>query len=300
MGNTPQHDPDEAIRLLAEKLRDQRRALEDRAPDEVRSALRQTLDAAFKGLGESEVGNRLERLRAHLVEEARSREHRLGELQAECQRLSEEKDALARELERAREGRPAAPAESSPGAVFDRYRDALQRAMKGEEDSTVEKTLSGSEVRLFRLTLELLRFALNFETSINNLIATLQLGPGGDTRYIKHQKKLVEQRFRACLEDREGSVVALKGALERTAGFIVALHEAHDRAVRRGVPALLSKVNPQPIFEQTPGFGMAKYKDAWKSLSEAHDDLKGMPPSDVWESFFDQYFKERLSEYLQS
>ena len=304
--NPPQTD--DAVRTLADRLKTQRRSLDSRSEDEVRDALAVTIDAALEGLGEREGADLLERLREHLVAEARERDQRLAAAEAEIRRLQADSQRLTKERDEAR-SRPPAPGSgaassvsvsaSSPG--LDNLRDMLRKAAEGQDVPAEVPGLTSQDARLFRLTSALLQFALNFETGVNNLMMQIQVGQGGDTRLHKHRDRVIKERFRACLEDRQGSVQALKEALERNSLFLPTLSRGFETALRRGVPAILAELDPLALAEKNPArFGETDFKKAWKMFGDIHAELSALPPADLWERFFDRWFKEQLAEYLKS
>jgi hypothetical protein len=301
--NPPQTD--DPVRTLADRLKNQRRSLDSRSEEEVRDALTVTLDAALEGLGEREGADLLERLRDHLVADARERDQRLAAAEAEIRRLQSDSARLAKERDEARSRPPAAGAAStasvsasSPG--LDNLREMLRRAAEGQDLPSDVPGLSPADARLFRLTSALLQFALNFEKGVNDLMMQIQVGQGGDTRLHKHREKVIKERFRACLEDRQGSVHALKEALERNSLFLPTLARGFETALRRGVPAILAEIDPLTLAEKNPArFGETDFKKAWKMFGDIHAELSALPPADLWERFFDRWFKEQLAEYLK-
>jgi hypothetical protein len=298
---------DDTTRALIEKLKTVRQSCEDRPENEIREILRQALRAELRGLSEVEAGRRLDGAREHLVNEARQRERRLESLEADLRRLASEhadlraeRDRLAEENARLKTA-PRGPAGASGGGEsLARIRDGLTKIAHGQEVTAESIGLPASEERLFRLIRELLSFALNYETGVHDLLQEIEVGAGMGTLLRKQQKKIIEQRFVSCLEDEQGSVQALKDALDRNSSFLLRLHEAYTVAVKQGTRSLLNEFDPQPILDECKGaLGIINFEKAWRSFSGRQSDLSSLPPDDMWEQFFQETFKKKLADYLE-
>jgi hypothetical protein len=299
---------DAATRVFVEKLKAVRQACEGHQDDELRETLRQALRAELSGLSEVEVGRRLDLARDYLVGEARQREQALQRLEVEVRRLASDSEALRAERDRLAEENArlrAAPGHAAgrPGLdeTIAKMRDGLHLLTQGKEVTPESIGLPQSEGRLFRLVGELLLFALNYETGVHALLQEIDVGPGMGTVLRKKQKRIIEDRFRACLDNREGSIQALQEALTKNSRFLLELNEAYTTAVRQGVQSLLNDLDPQPILDENKGaLGMINFEKAWRAFSNRHSDLGSLPPADVWERFFQETFKKKLADYLET
>lgn len=293
---------DEDARRFAEKLKSVRQACDGRPEDEMRETIRQAIQAELAAVPDSPAGPRLERVRRYLVQEARRREERLGVLEAELHRLQAEFEKVRAERDRfASAGAGSRPPGGAPagglGQSSNAFRAGLLKVAQGQQVAPESIGLPQSEVRLFQLFAELLRFALNYEKGVLDLLQEIQVGPGMATKVINKQKKLIEERFLSCLKDEAGSIQALQEALLRNSSFLIRLHEAYSSAVKHGVETLLREIDPQAIVAQTRGMGNPQ--KWWSSYIAHHSDLSSLPAEDAWERFFNEAFRRRLSDYLE-
>lgn len=297
---------DESIRIFVEKLKSARRAGAGRPEDEVREALRQLVRAELGGLTEVEAGRRLDRAREWLVGEARRREERIETLEAEVGRLAAQAESLRAERDRLLEDRarpqstPGAVAGGAPGGSLDKMREVLLLTTQNPDANPDALGLPPAETRLFRLIRELLLFALNFETGVHDLVQRIQVMRfGQNSIMVKQQKKIIRDRFRACLDNKEGSVQALKEALDRNKSFLIALYEAYNAAIQQGSRAMLDQLDPQTILDETKGMLLDRFEKAWRTFSNRHADLSSLPEGDLWEQFFDAPFKQKMSGHIE-
>jgi hypothetical protein len=287
---------------LIEKLKSVRAAHAAGPPEALREALRHAIQETLGGLPMEESGRRLEQVRAQIVAEARQREERAERLEAEMGRLTSEVASLRAERDRlASENARLASAGPAPAAggadLLEKFREGLRKMAKGEQVTPESLGLPSSEARFFRLTQELLGFALRVEFGVQGLLADVGVVRGMDTRIMKRLDQLIRDRFRACLDNQKGSIQALQETLKRNSKFLLDLNDAYAAAIRQGVPALLGEMDPQPILENNAGrFGMTNYEGAWRELSTRQNDLSAMTPRDTWERFFQKPFQEKLGE----
>ncbi len=296
-------DSDETARLL-ETLKAVRAAHGSDPPDVLREALRYAIRESVDDLPGEEAGLRLEGVRERLVGEAREREQRAERLEAEVHRLESEVESLHAERERLAaenhelRARPAGGTTGEPGGghTLDTIREGLRQTALGNAAAPESLHLSASEARFFRLVQELLGFALRVEQAALDLRSGLGI-VAGDTRVIRRLKKLIPDRFRACLNDEEGSVKALQESLAKNATFLYVLNEAYISSVKKGVPAMLGRMDPQPLQEKYLARFMKNYEGAWNELTTIQSDLAGLAPKDLWDMFFHKPFLEKLSEW---
>ena len=262
--------------------------------------------AEIRDLPEAEAARLLDGARDYLIGEARRSEERLqtlesdaGRLSAQVESLRAERDRLAEENRRLKAAPPAAASGPQDGALL-KIRDALVQITQKREVPSESLGLQPAEARFFRLIRELLLFALNFETGVHDLIQQIQVMRfGPNSIMLKQQKKIIVNRFRACLDNEPGSVVALKEALDRNKAFLMTLNDAYNAAIRDGARSLLDQIEPQTIMEQTKGGLLDKFEKAWKEFSDRHADLSTRPESDLWEQFFGPPFNQKLQDYLE-
>jgi predicted component of type VI protein secretion system len=121
-----------------------------------------------------------------------------------------------------------------------------------------------------------------------------------DTQQIKGMKEEVRDRFRSCLEDREGSVAALQAALEKKKSFLIDLNQAYQSSLYEGTREMLGQLDPQPIAEahRKPIIGV-DHGEAWKALGRVQNDLASASRNEMWERFFFEPFRSRLSRHLE-
>ena len=292
---------DETRRLVT-KMRQVRRQIEGQPAGQRRAALIQALQEELAGLSEADAGRRIEMAREQLVGEARDRETTMEGLQAEVARLKSEvevikaaREVLARENQQLRKSLDAGEGQGG-GALLDKFRTGLKRIADGDEVTPDQIGLPPSEARLFRLAQELLGFALKIEFSVQSLLADFGVMKGADTRIIKGMGKLIRNRFHACLENKQGSIAALREGLDKNLRFLLQLNDAYLAATRKGVPALLTEMDPEPILEAHRGRLMTNYEEAFRSFTTRYNDLANLTPKEVWERYFQQPFREKLEE----
>lgn len=297
---TPERD---AERDLIAKLKTLRNSMADQPAAQIRQALRQALREHLAALPETEAGQKLERLRDSLVLEAREREQRLQDLEAETRRLSADLEALRAErgrLEgenaRLQAGAASGPPQRAGGEVVDGIRAGLLKTLEGGEAAPESLGLPAEAARFFVLAQELLRFCLAFEKAVARVQEEIGAGPQLGTMGLKRQTKIVRDRFRACLENREGSIEALREILNHSKGFIVDLHSAYEEAIRQGSRALLTRFEPQEFIQESTGaLGIVNYEKAFKQFSGLHADLSTLPSTDLWERFFQEPFNRKIA-----
>ena len=99
------------------------RACAELTDDERKRALRETLDEALSGRGDDEVSSLLESVRSRLIESARTRDERMGQLEAELIQLRDQVASLTTERDRlaednARLSNKPAPAGGGGGGLL--------------------------------------------------------------------------------------------------------------------------------------------------------------------------------------
>jgi hypothetical protein len=295
----------EETRRLVSKLKEVRGQIEGRPTDQRRRDLMRALQEELAGLSEEEAGRRIEQARETLVGEARDRERSLEGVQGEVSRLKAEvevlkaaREVLARENQQLRKTLEGAEAQGGSSQSLEKIRAGLRKMADGDEVTPDAIGLPPSEARLFRLAQELLGFALKIEFSVQSLLADFGAVRGADTMFIRGMDKMIRNRFRACLENKQGSIQALREGLDKNLRFLLQLNDAYLAATRKGVPSLLAELDPEQLLEQHRGRLMTNYEEAFRSFSTRHTDLANLTPKEAWERFFQQAFREKLEEVV--
>ena len=296
----------ETTRKFLQRLKDVRSANAGRPEEEMQEALRQALRAGLDGMAESDAERVLEETRRFLIAEAEQRESRITSLEAESKQLHSRVAALQAERDQLK-STPAPVSGKAAGLTAEQVkslqviRDGLRRVASGEQVEPESIGLAEAQGRLFRLMSSVLKFALNYEQSVQLLLFAAEVGPRPDTLQRARQKKIIQARFHACLDNKVGSVQALQQALERNSRFLVALNGAYMEAIKRGPRALLGEFDPQSIAETSQrkfGGGLNPDK-AWKAFMDIHSEVASLPWEDIWSRFFESTFQESLGDYLR-
>jgi hypothetical protein len=298
---------DATVNRVADKLEKVREASADLPESERRSAFRQTLDEELGELGGEDAEQILVSIKDRFVDEARQRETRSRELEqqtqaltAQLQAVSTERDRLREEIERLRDQSTApAAAATSAGGDLGKVKEGLLRVSHGEEVTPESIGLPPSEARVFRLIKAMLDFALKYELGLNLLLAEFKIGPAGDadTKLIQGLQEQVRERFRACLENKEGSLQELTETLERNARFLIDLNRSYQASLYDGNQSMLNRLDPRPILEGHKRVLGSDFEGAWKTISRAQADLVNLSRAELWEQFFVGPFREKLAGY---
>ena len=107
-------------------------------------------------------------------------------------------------------------------------------------------------------------------------------------------------RFRACLDNKQGAQQALKEALARNARFVVDLNGGYNAALSEGTRALLEELEPQPILDEHKRMLGFDYEAAWKVFVRQQGDLGNLTRSELWERYYSKPFQAKLSGYLDA
>jgi len=307
----------------AEGLVDELAAIRGRERSDAarRRALDERLRTAVDGLPPAERGSLIDRLREHFVDEARAAIERTASLEAEAvelrrrvESLTAERDAAVRERDTAARERDAAARSAAerneatatieradaalPGGTADAERvlAALARLAEGARVDAASAGLDPAEARLFDLMRELLRFAQDYEMAVHVLMAEFSVGPaaGMDTRMMRGLRQVVRDRFRACLDGRDGALDELKQVLSTNARFLVDLNSAYGASVHEGSKRLLGRLDPQRALERNRRMLGHDFETALRELARVHGDLANLSRSEIWERFFFEPFREGI------
>ena len=227
MSQNPGSNIDESASRLLERLTSLRQANADSQESDRRDAFQSALDQELAGQPADTAKRVVEAVRERLIAEARERDSRFAELEAELTQLRgqlesarTERDRLDLEIRQVKaEGAAATSGEAISSDTTQRIREALFKGSQGEQVDAETIGLPPNDARLLGLFQELLSFTLLYEQSVNVLLQSFQIGPGMDTQQIKGMKEEVRDRFRSCLENKEGSVKALQAAQHRRGHF---------------------------------------------------------------------------------
>jgi len=297
---------------IADKLKKVRDASADLAESDRRDAFRQALDEELGGFPGNDTDRILTSIKDRFVDEARHAETRLGELErqsealaAQLQAVSTERDRLREEIGRLRDQSSSTPAAAPPAAVtggggeLGKVREGLLRVSHGEDVTADSIGLPPSEARLFRLIRAMLDFALKYELGLNLLLAEFKIGPAGDadTKLTQGLQEQVRERFRSCLENKEGSLHELTEILERNARFLIDLNRSYQASLYEGNQSMLGRLDPRPILEGHKRVLGSDFEGAWKTISRAQADLVNLSRAEMWEQFFSGPFSDKLAGY---
>lgn len=284
---------------LVEKLKAVRQAHAQRPEDECREALQQVLREELAGAPEDEAGQILDSIRAALIEEARRGEERLRGMEAEVSRLRSELEALRSERERLVQKADARLTPEAALVPLEKIRKGLREAAENRSVPLDSLGLSTSEEAIFRFMQELLRFAIGLALNIQEIRSNV--GAASELTIIERDlKKMIRDRFRACLDGKVGSLDELHRLLEENQGFPLQLYDAYWASVRHGIRALLTEVDPEPIRGTHTGAFMFDAEGAFKELERKHSDLFGRPTEHIWEEFFFETFQQKLARKGES
>ena len=292
---------------LTGKLRSLREKYADLPEDERRGRFREALEDNLAGLPDAEAGKLIASVRDQLIDDARRRESRLAEQEAELEQLRSRVDALSVENGRlAGENQRLRDAPATPGGggqVLDTIREGLRKMAEEKEVTAESLGLDASAIRLFRMLQALLGFVLNYELSVNILLAEFRVGAQGmmNTQQLRGLMQEVPARFRSCLDDEEGSIAALRQALATNSRFLIDLNSAYRASVFDGGQSLLSSFDPQPLMDKHRGRVIGiNYEEAFNEISRKHGDLSNLTREELWDHFFDKPFTDKLGAYLDS
>jgi hypothetical protein len=308
MSQNPGANGGEIAERLLDKLLTVRHSKGDSPETERRQAFHEVIQEEVGGLPAEAADQVLAGVRDRLIADAREKESRserlearVRELEGQVTALSADKEHLTEENERLRAdaSKPAAAGAGSDDTLG-KIREGLLRHSDGESVTVDSIGLPAAEVRFFQLLQELLRFALDYELGLNILLAEFKIGPAAqaDTRQLRGMKREVQKRFRACMEDQEGSIKALKETLSNNARFLIDLNKAYTTCLYTGSQSMISKLDPLPIAEKHKRLMGVDYEQAWKTLSRIQTDLGNLSHRELWEQYFFEPFQERLADHL--
>jgi hypothetical protein len=215
------------------------------------------------------------------------------------------RDGLLRENGKLRadlDAKPATPPESrTGGGTLEAFRAGLKEAIAGRKVDGSKLGLAASDVRLFRLTQELVNFITMLEQGRMRFLNALEVGQAGmmGTQLIKAHQEQVRKQILAVLNDEEGSIKKLRTTLDAQNRFIIGMPDAFQATIPAAVEALLKELEPEPILERTKRL-MRDYDRAWAEFARVHSDLSNLQPSELWDTYCKTVFQDKLSEWTKT
>jgi hypothetical protein len=215
------------------------------------------------------------------------------------------RDALLRENAKMRgeiEAKKTVP--STPGVAggsLETFRAGLKDAIAGKKVDADKLGLSAGDVRLFRLTQELVNFVYMLERGRIDFLNKVEVGQAGmmGTQLVKGYQDQVRKQFLAVLNDQEGSIRNLRRTMDGQTRFIVGVPESFQEAIPRAVEAILAQLAPEPILARSKRL-MTDYERAWSEFARIHSDLSNLTPEEIWDGYFKNVFKEKLADWTKS
>lgn len=280
---------------LVAALRGARDAHASSGPGERYMAVSEALKRELAGVPATEADALLVAAREVLVAEAR----RAAGAATAMARLSEENARLRAEVERLRAaaGRPAgeAPDASGAAASLATLRQALRSAARNEPVDLGALAPAPGDGRLLALMQELLQFAFviaRFEKDFR----LQHITPGMSTRILKEVEEDVRRRFLNCLDDKEGSIAALKQLLAGIGKLPLSVLAAYEASIPRGCRTVWEELDPEAVLQEQ-GKRFPSFEQAWKELRNRHASLASLPDSEVYERYFRDRFREEFEKY---
>lgn len=260
-----------------------------------------TLRPAARPSGGGEGDPAAARLRAEL-DLVRAEKEALAK---ERDSLRTTRDALLRENAKLRseiDAKAAAPAPSAAtGGSIDAFRAGLKDAIAGKNVDPDKLGLPASEVRVFRLTQELVNFIHMLERGRMAFLNEVEIGParGMGTQMMKGAQDQVRKQILAVLNNEDGSIRNLRKTMDAQNRFILGVPDAFQGSIPKAVAALLAQLDPEPILARSKKI-MTDYERAWAVFVRTHSDLSNLTPDEIWDTYFKQTFKEKLDGWTKS
>jgi hypothetical protein len=303
---------------LVERLRAVRRELETAPTRARREALDKELAAQIQGLTAPERGALLERalgvLRPASGGDAQADQdfkRRLTELKQKHDAAVAAGEAIARERDAAVATRDAllgriasleaelaskAAEPQGGGAGMEAFRAGLKTAIEGKKIDPKALGLASADVRLFRLTHELVNFVYMLELGRVTFLNELQVGPMLGTVLMKDFQQQVRKRVKAVLNDEAGSVKAFQEILKQLNAFVTGLPASFQESFPTGTKALLAELDPEPILEKAKRF-LTDYEKAWNAFVQTRSDLTNLTKDELWERYFKPPFQQEIGKW---
>jgi hypothetical protein len=325
MSKVPAPSDDPVTRLVT-RLHAARKEHEGLATGQRRAALVRELELQLAQIPAAERNAVLERALGTLRPSARPSGGDEGnpaaaKLRAEIDLVRAEKDALAKERDLLRATRDALlrenakmrgeidakPAAAAPAATvvaggsIEAFRSGLRDSIGGKKVDPDKLGLPASEVRVFRLTQELVNFIHMLERGRIAFLNEVESGrsAGMGTQMLKGAQEQVRKQILAVLNDEEGSIRKLRKTMDAQNRFILGVPDAFQGAIPKAVAELLAKIDPEPILARSKKI-LTDYERAWADFVRTHSDLSNLTPEELWDTYFKKAFKEKLDSWTKT
>jgi hypothetical protein len=281
---------------LADLPATERHAVLERALGTIRPSASVASVGSAPGAGDG--GPTVARLRAEL-DVVRSEKEALAK---DLDSLRVTRDALLRENAKIRgELQPRPAAAAAAGGSIEVFRNGLKEVLGGKRVDPEALGLPSGEVRIFRLTQELVNFIHMLERGRIAFLNEIEIGSAGrmGTQMVIGAQAQVRKQILAVLNDEQGSIRSLRRTLDGQNRFILGLPDAFQGAIPKAVAALLAELDPEPILRGSKKI-MTDYERAWAAFVRTHSDLSNLTPDEIWQTYFKQTFKEKLDDWTKS
>ena len=316
---TPADDP---VHRLVRRLHEVRLEQEGQPAARRRAALARELDLQLAEVPAAERAAMLERAMGTLRPASTAGDEggaAAARLQSQLDAMRADREALAKERDALRVARDAllrenatmrgeletrgGPPSASPaaGGSFEAFRSGLKDAVAGKKVEPEKLGLGSTEVRLFRLTQELVNFIYMLERARIMFLNQVEVGQAGlmGTQLLKGYQDQVRKQILAVLNDEEGSIRKLRKTMDAQNRFILGIPDAFQGAIPTAVAGILAELEPDPILARSRKI-LTDYERAWGDFSRTHSDLTNLTPDEIWDRYFKQAFKIKLGEWTKS
>lgn len=321
MSKVPAPSDDPVTRLVT-RLHAARKEHEGLAAGQRRAALVRELELQLAQVPAAERNAVLERALGTLRPSVRSSAGDEGnpaaaKLRAEIDLVRAEKDALAKERDLLRATRDALLRENEKlrgdlkapppaatvvaGGSIEAFRNGLKDSIAGKKVDPDKLGLPASEVRVFRLTQELVNFIHMLERGRIAFLNEVESGrsAGMGTQMLKGAQEQVRKQILAVLNDEEGSIRKLRKTMDAQNRFILGVPDAFQGTIPKAVAELLAKIDPEPILARSKKI-LTDYERAWADFVRTHSDLSNLTPDEIWDTYFKKVFKEKLDGWTKT
>jgi hypothetical protein len=314
---------DDPVTRLVTRLHAARKEHEGLSAGRRRAAMARELDLQLAQVPAAERNAVLERALGTLRPSARPSAVDEGDpaaarLRAEIDLVRAEKDALAKERDLLRatrdallrenakmrndlDAKAAVPAAIVAGGSIEVFRNGLKDAIAGKRVDPDKLGLPASEVRVFRLTQELVNFIHMLERGRIAFLNEVESGrsAGMGTQMLKGAQDQVRKQILAVLNDEEGSIRKLRKTMDAQNRFILGVPDAFQGAIPKAVAELLAKIDPEPILARSKKI-LTDHERAWADFVRTHSDLANLTPDEIWDTYFKKAFKEKLDSWTKT
>jgi hypothetical protein len=307
---------------LVERLRTVRRELAAGPVGARRAALKKEISGELGALPSAEREAILERalgvMRPAVSSDSaasRTAGEALADLKARHEALSLELESLRKERATAQAARGAlesenaklradleAKAASGTGGSMAAFRAGLKASVEGKQLDPDTLGLAPGDVRLFRLTREMVNFVYMLEIGRMAFLKEVQVGRAAllGTQFMKDFQQQVRKRVLAVLQDEPGSMKAFSDILKEQTKFVTGLPAAFQESFPAGTEAILHELDPETLMGKHRGKFMTDYEKAWNDFVREQGDLKNLAPDELWDRFFRESFQKKLGEWTGS